>query len=823
MPEHDELKELEPEQNQDLAAHTYTGQGLRAKHQSEIVHEKDSYSKDEDEQLFQVGLVNRLESEYQAEIDNLQKTKADHLAEIQDYKNELGDLYESNEAILDTFENMCRQKHSHAQQATQAKEEYTFLEGDLKRTEDILPALEKELARQKESLESVRKQLEQHSNDIETLTRSRDALHNDNGLFSKAKNWHYDRKLKKHHDALNLLTVEFAELQEKIKQYTARKTRTESEVSSISKQIEVLKEREVTAREVSTEYDRMAAEISKNFATRFTESYADGKGRGYLKAHVLNEKTKQIEQNITSKQESKDAVQHQVQNAEILDMAQKGNTQTVRAAIIDGKMYYDNTQLAKDDQSLSPHIVDSQQAGDKIVQSEEKVFLEEEKVIFQLKHLPIFQYMNSDTLMEYMAYDEHQGDFIFQNMQHPHAEEHPNEQGVSAQPPLADLIHLGLTDDVAFENHPDALPEKTSKERATDAWNALKFIWDPTAKFLGIKDMKMAAHAADTNNQSDFLRYSFYAGANTEYLRSLAASLLFFNPMKNAGLGDTFNRIGSTELFGLNLLGDANVSVASGVSTLARVAKGTARASQDFSLASRQKDYGNFVKKKGFQRFGRVMDNAATENKVSGFEGATDAATASASMALSLTGVGGLIITGSTVLMNFLIQKIGGALIRSGNNKAILNSPHVLGGLQYDKKIIKEEHFNALFAQVTGLNEPDDLIATLKVVDGIDLHRGMRRSILIPNFEIDRTMAQLGYPDPLAYRKIKLKDIHEKIGFRKDWRKALRNAIEIKGLDYNTGWTKFVKGISRNKHHYDNQKRLSRNSMAAARRKKLAH
>lgn len=188
---------------------------------------------------------------------------------------------------------------------------------------------------------------------------------------------------------------------------------------------------------------------------------------------------------------------------------------------------------------------------------------------------------------------------------------------------------------------------------------------------------------------------------------------------------------------------------------------------------------------------------------------------------LSLTGVGGLAITAASIALKLAIKLIGGALIRKGTTKEILNSPHVLGSLQYDKNIIKDKHFNRLFAQVTGLNSKDNLATALKVVDGIDLHRSMRQSLLVPNPDTYIAMTKLGYPDPLAYPKITLSDLLAKTGVKDDWRQTLRNTIEIKGLDYNTNWTRFVKGIAGNRNHYAKEKRLTRNEMAEQRRRSL--
>ena len=83
MHEHDEL-----EQSQDLAAHFYTGRGLRAKHQSEIVHEKNSYSENAEEKNFQIALVEKLEKQYQDELNKLNAKRSANLEKLNAVKGD---------------------------------------------------------------------------------------------------------------------------------------------------------------------------------------------------------------------------------------------------------------------------------------------------------------------------------------------------------------------------------------------------------------------------------------------------------------------------------------------------------------------------------------------------------------------------------------------------------------------------------------------------------------------------------------------------------------------------------------------------------------
>ena len=816
MPERDR----KPTGFEDLSAHTYTGKGLRAKHLSQIVHEKNTFSGDAAEQSFQMALVEKLEADYQAAIDQLARKRDENAARFEEYKKKAGALYEDNDAILTHFQAMLRQQETSRQEAAEAQEKRSLLQGDLERTRGTLSTVDGELEREKAALESARGKLERNNQELVELTQALDEAQAASGPFANAKVWYCKRKLESRQNTQNELTEQFAHHSQLVDRYTARKALTEKQVDALSQQIDVLQETAQNARAASEEYGSIATAISSAYAMRFTENYQDTRARDYLEAYGAKQEKETVQQELAESEDRKQTVKKQVQNAEILDMARTGADQTVRAISIDGKMYYDNSQLTDGGQADGPRVAESGQVADKIEQSEEKCLLEEEKVISQLKRLPVFQYMNSDTLMEYMEYDERQGDFIFRQPRQNGAD------GQAAQPSLETLARLGLTDDAAFENESVGSLERMIDGLEHGITNTTALVTrlglDAAAKATGCKEAQKAKQAAAVNDRSGADSNRLYACGKPAQLAAIGANALLFKQMQAAGLGDTFNHIGTQKLLGLDLLGDAKASVASGAGALIGMIWGSHMAARGFSQSSRQTDYSGVMKQKGLQRFGRVMDHAAAENRVIGLTGAAEAGMAGLSAVLSLTGVGGLVVTGASAGMKVLIKAVGGYLIRKGTSQEILNSPQLLGGLHYDKNIIDEDHFNALFAQVTGLNQPDDLAATLKVVDGIDLHRGARRSLLIPDPELDRAMAQLGYPDPLMYGRITLKDLHEKIGMTKDWRKTLRNAIEIKGLDYNTGWTEFVKGLTGNRNHYADQKRITRKEMAAQRRAALA-
>lgn len=814
--------------SQDLSAHTFTGKGRGAKHSSQVVHEKTEYSSQEAEGNFQRALVDKLSEEYQAKVNELQTRKAENENQIQAYKNMLGEEDDRSDAILQSFMEVCENERKYRQEQRDALEEAQTLENDLARRQLNDDNDRKLLAEEEEKLEKLFHKIESRVNDFEEYNGKKNALETDEGLFAGARSWFYQRRAKSKMESHQELSAEYGRQQEIVNQYRNRINAVKQQQEELQQRIALLREQAQIAKLSADQYGELADQISAEHAIRFTQDYTenDAHGREYLQAYGLKQENKKTAQEIETNLEKKAGVEKTVQNADILNMATKGYQGTVRAISVDGKMYYDNTQLAEDGDENAPKVIDSEQARDFVEEEEEKIQLEEEKIVNQLKRRDVFQYMNSDNLMEYMDYDEHAADFIFQFDQQRRAERERGAAGGISQEGEVNRNHMknqGLTDDVTFEGNLDDL---ASQGFLGGALGTLKFLagmgLDLGLSFAGVSGIMQALEGAKEGNKDEIADGAVNAAGNMTWTASTVLGMFLFDAMKNAGLGYQEQALKTFKLMGFDILRGTNISVMSGVASAASMLKGAYQLGNNLGDAQRLENYGDFVKKRGLNRFGRVMDNAATENRVQAFGAAVDIGGGAVSTALMLTGVGGLAFTAANMVISQIIKGIGGWLIRRGNKKSILESPSVLGGLNYDKNLIDEEHFNALFAYVTGMNKPDDLADTLKVVDGIDLHRGMRRSMLKPDLEIDRAMSQLGFDDPNKYGNITLEKIHTRMGMTDDWRKALRNAIEIKGLDYNTNWTKFVKGITGNANYYKKNARLTRAEMAERRRAEMA-
>ena len=814
--------------NHDLSAHTYTGKGREAKHSSQMVHEKTEYSSQEAEGNFQRALVDKLSEEYQAKVNELQTRKSENETQIQAYKNMLGREDDRSDAILQSFMEVCENERKCRQEQRDALEEAQTLENDLARRQLNDDNDRKLLAEEEEKLEKLFHKIESRVNDFEEYNGKQNALETDEGLFAGARSWFYQRRARSKMESQQELTEEYGRQHDVVNQYRNRIKAVQQQQTEMQQRIALLREQAQIAKISADQYGELADQISAEHAMRFTQDYTENgaHSREYLEAYGLSQENKKTAQEIEANLEKKAGVDKTVQNADILNMATKGYQGTVRAISVDGKMYYDNTQLAEDGDENAPKVIDSEQARDFVEEEEEKIQLEEEKIVNQLKRRDVFQYMNSDNLMEYMDYDEKAADFIFQFDQQRRAERERGAAGGISQEGEINKEHMkkqGLTDDVACEGNLDDL---ASQGFLGGSLGILKFLFgmgrDLGFSFAGVSGIMQALEGAKEGNKDEIADGAVNAAGNMTWTASLALGTFLFDAMKNAGLGYQEQALKTFKLMGFDILGGTNISVMSGAAAAFTMLRGAYGLGSNLGDAQRLENYGDFVKQKGLNRFGRVIKNAETESRVQALGSAVDIGSGAVTAALLLTGVGGLAFTAANVAISQLIKGIGGGLIRRGTKKSILESPSVLGGLNYDKNIISEEHFNQLFAYVTGMNEPDTLADTLKVVDGIDLHRGMRRSMLKPDLEIDRAMSQLGFDDPNKYGNITLKKLHTRMGMTDDWRKTLRNAIEIEGLDYNTNWTKFVKGITGNANHYRKNARLTRAEMAERRRAEMA-
>ena len=851
---------MEPEQlrqepqidttNQDLEAHMFTGQGREAKHMSRIMHGQTAYAADEQIRGFQEAVVAKKQEEYMEKINALlrnrwgQRQQANRIRSVMDQA-----FLQNNDALLGEYEQLTKQTNEWRVKERTAAGQLQVFQNEWLRTpqarKHMTPQnVADEIAAEEKKLAAIGQKIMTSSDALAQAVDSGAQYEQGTGLFASAKKRFYTRKSASASERMEKYSEQYLKQEEKIRGLKAQQTRTTQIGASYW---QTLRELEY-AQAVHEEYERRLTDFCARNAHFFAvdlrdnltpeEQEANVQKQKYLEAYGLRRQSELAPLQAEELRQKSNEVEAQVQRADVLDMAKTGYDGTVRAIALDGEMYYDRMQLYQMDEQQERNLhynpetraVKSTDVGGLVERDEEKILLEEESVINQLERLDVFQYINSDNLMEYMDYDETMADFIFQaqaNAGQQQAAQQPADQGLAVQQVLEQLRKYGLTDDVLMQSEDDWENMKDGMKDGT-AWLG-RLLWsivkDGVFDFAGVTALIDSKRQSEEGAQADAENN---LGIGIGNMAQLAAILLnleglgLLQKMKAAGLARSINHVGTAKWLGQEWIGAADPSVVMGIGNLIGIVENGVKVSDNRQIEANVSGYGRAMKERGLHRFGRIMDNAAAENKIKQLEGYTDAVGAGLTLLLALTGVGGLLVTIGSVGIKTLIKKIGASRIRSETSEEIIKSPAVLGGLFYNRHLINEEHFRVLFYEVTGVNEPALLGDVLKVVDGIDLHRAARRAALIPDPEVDGAMRQLGFTDPEKYRDIKLSSIYQRIGMtEKNWRQVLRDAIEIKGVDYNTGWTKFVKGFTGNADHYADQKIDSRRDILQKRRREI--
>lgn len=880
---------------QDLEAHYYTGQGAQAKNISRIMHKKSGFSSDAEVRSFQEAVVASRQGEYQKKIDTLTGEKNTLDTEAAEMRASIGDaeLVKDRDSLLAQYEMMRGEKKKWQEKIQEAADKVYNLENDWQRAlqarnNQTDEEADEAIAKEQEELAAVMAELAKHNEQVEHYERSRAEMDDDTGLFASTKRTYYAKRAASHSADIEKYTKKYAEQKEKIDGLLAQNAKVQSTRAAYQQAVSEQQDIQEAYKTYKLAFDEFCIQNVQYFAVNADaheeDRAAEEKTEKYLDAYGKKTEAGFKQAQIDENTQQKEAVEEKVKSADVLDMSKAKYEGTVRAIAVDGEMYYDRTQLGDTGADASQltseeRVARSSDVEDLIEADEEKIMLEEQKVIGQLENLEVFKYINSDNLMEYMEYDEDKADFVFQLLEQqklaqskPAADSTAAESATAAEGTTAAegataadsvvtvesavleaaqeeaaaeaqrkeaeaklkvlLKKYGLNDDILFEadfeNHPFLSGLKNMAVGiGSGTFNITAFLANAgvggALGFLGA-DSFIEAHRQETVGNSEADTNRVYGISNASQVAVMLINAALIEKMKAVGLAMNRN-IGELKLADSGLLeklalfGATDPSLLTGLGNEIALIMNSIKAYDNAVTAEEVKEYGKKMKEKGFTRFGRVMDTASAENRVKELEGITDAAGAVVSTVLALTGVGGLLVTGGSVIIKTVIKKVGAAIIRNGTVKDIIASPEILGGVAYDKNLINEDHFNALFHEVTGVEKPSLLGNILKVVDGIDLHRATRRSALLPNAVTDGAMRQLGFTEPGKYDKIKLKDIYKRTGMTEsDWRKVLRNAIEIKGKDYDTNWTKFAKGFTFGLYDYKDKKILSRQDLMKQRR-----
>lgn len=200
--------------------------------------------------------------------------------------------------------------------------------------------------------------------------------------------------------------------------------------------------------------------------------------------------------------------------------------------------------------------------------------------------------------------------------------------------------------------------------------------------------------------------------------------------------------------------------------------------------------------KAGHDRFASIMKQAANQSQIEEVKGIVDLSTnAVIASAQAITGYTGTAVKMGLKFASSVAKKIYSKVKNKQSTNEYLNDPRILGGIDYNKKVISKDDFNKVLKSVTGINSKDDLSNALHAMDAIDLLKSARET-KGKDKEVLKSMNAMGFKDVSKWNKVKVSDILKKTtGKSYDAKKALRNASEKSGIHFGNFFQKVWQGI----------------------------
>ena len=837
----------------DAQYHTYTGRGPVAKHKSEMYEERGDYQEQE-EQAFQRTIISKLQQEYQTQIGEKD-------GRIQQINGSIAESGEEGSAVMEIYDRISasgKALEEKQEEEIHNLERAAYLKWELKALSREYKQSGKQMKKFFLKSSSIR---EKDKKILKKRTEARETLREILYRRRTLENVYFaDTRIQRQKNVIQNSTAKMTKNGEKWEKAKAQIDGQVQELQNIASRHENTnrQQRELTQRAVTLKEEVLR---QKEESELLLDAEKDRIGTDRMTENLrLFAEKKKLEQEKTDLEKRSDKAQEQVLAADLLLVPSKDGTKSGRGIYVNGKLYLEEPE----DELFESVEYD---------EDETKLLTEEQQIVTALKQREILQYVNSDNLMEYLTYDENYGDFQIPEQVNPELPKEElrtkiqeikdklEEMGVQTQIGQlmeqildgdeidlerisSEILQEALRIEATGANFAEDNPEKMgplSPLKASSAmlfWGGIGSGFVNVSKFLGLKilnagfeyagieRLKQGRRSKKTGDCSmtGYQGYLIYSGM-LELLKGLSLGMNMLFKLSHSGIIPTFlheSVWGNLKVLSFELLGESSMSALGAVSSGLNIGSGLIEGIMAGVDKGEKRKYAAKKQSMGQKLYGRVLEDAAVEKEIQQINGLVKAAMGGVSMAFALTGLGGLVATGITFVTGFLTKLIAGAVRRASRKKEVLNSPEILGGINYDDKLISEDDFNLLLANVTGLNDKDSLYTAIKVTDSINVHRAMRRSILHPDPDVDTAMEGLGYRDKAKYKNIKLKDIQKKIGYNGDWKKDLRHGIEIKGIDYDTNFTRVVKGI-RGTDFYEKKlgKRLTRQEIMAKRREAI--
>lgn len=869
----------------DAQYHAFTGRGPKAKHESEIY--KDiTYAGSPENATLQQAVIAKLKIERQISIDRKRDKQKAAEQEENELKTSHQAEYEVMEEIWQSLETQKTAIENSRNIAAEKKARAEYLSQECKSISRRYKDIDKEIEKLSSKENKIKGRKQKLKKNLVSAWVALTAIRNKTAdsrkvLFAERREKYYMDKMAKGQKTYEAYQAELKALRDKIKEKEDKKLELQQYMERVSLQIATLFQ-EAEAEEESAdiqEQSRTAMKIANE--ELFQEEW-------FVKIKELQEKNARRESKISRMEAEKEKTEEQVLSADIMSVVPDGLPGSVNGIYVDGNMYLSSGEV------ISEGDIGKEGFSDDYDATEMKTLIEEQKIVNALRQKEIFQYINSDNLMEYTTYDEEAGNFDLPEIVDPamakdaiigqlkkireslQAIGMDSELDTILQPVLsggeidpgkevtAALLQQAQKIEATKRYLGKDSAENTEKMLDPQVKESLNFIAEMTSGQPIIQILASFPHPELVINSissafvdigktvgnmgldvaKDFVGWNQFeqikgneqkgegsvSGAKPMLILNgilaavkplaLGIDMLAGDIMKAHGLVNKAASVwGEYKLMGFDIVGGANTSIFGAVSSGVQIGKGLASGVIAWNEMSQMQDAADKKRAKGQNRYGRMLETAAVEKAVKRLEGFVDAASGAVSLAFALTGIGGLAATGISTLSSIIAKKIGGVIYRSRQKNNVLNSPEVLGGINYDKNLISDKHFDKLFASVTGINDREQLYKVIQVTDSIDLHYAMRLSMHRPDPDVDEAVKGLGYTDKSKYGNIRLKDLQGKMGYTGDWRQDIHQAIELRGVDYDTHFTRLVKGI-RGMDFYSKNKNVHRASREEIRKKR---
>ncbi len=444
---------------------------------------------------------------------------------------------------------------------------------------------------------------------------------------------------------------------------------------------------------------------------------------------------------------------------------------------------------------------------------------EKQKVTSQIRNLEVFKVINQDTIPEFLKYNPETGDKFgedeavksdvsfdrsIEQLGDLAKEFYPAIQEIIDSPKLAkfeEFFHLkkrplqGILKALISDKGVSAALKKITEFREfvmSDKYRRE----NPFRYNVAVLIVEKLGDCLDMSEKGEYSDSTFYS--------SLSSSL--FVPQVGNSIGGfistlvgTFDTKTMGAMIGgkiLSLSGVADDVVDNAKDVIKGAATGFEEGLQAYYL-SKEIDAWKNQSNPQAMRILEAAKRARINNSVNGF---IDTGASATKMILA-NGKGlGKILSWTISGVSAGIQFLVGKGFEKYDKSALLNSPEVFGSLHYDTKLISDEKFDILLKNATGITSKDKVYSAIKTTDAISIHQRMIKSLIKPDYEVERLLSGLGYQDRSMYHNIRITDIMKKTGHAAaggDWRRELKDALLVEGKDYRTLLQSVGDGVER--------------------------